>query len=241
MTNRSRRGRRDKYRRKEDNFIIINDLNLIKPYASYDVCIEDYISRFGFNDVIVYNKNIGFALLGYNDFCPMDIQNDPYCLDFVYINEDQRGKGKGKRLMKFILKHFQIVLHTYNSSLGFFGHISEELGLEKIKNGTLFGKSFISSNLSVNRQPVVNKCIGGCGQKFKGYKRHICSKCSVNFMMNVDKKMIELKNSLRLKLKKKNQTTVFNIITPEHFTEMMVSNVSSDFKKAVISDVFMNM
>ena len=186
-------------------------------------------------------KKIGFALLGYNDFCPMDIQDDPYCLDFLYINEGRRGNGNGKRLMKFISKHFQIVIHTRSSTVGFFEHISEEFGMEKINTGTSFGKSFVSSNLSVNRQPVVNKCIGGCGQRFKGYKRHACSKCSMNFMMYVDKDMIELNNSLRLKLKKKNQPTVFNIISPEQFTEVMVSNVSSDFKKAVISDVLMNM
>ena len=123
--------RRNKRRRNKDKFIFTNDLSLIKPYADYDICIENFISRFEPNDVILYNKNIGFALMQYNDFCPINILDDPYCLDFIYINDKQRGKGHGKRLMNFILKCFQIVLHSLDDSLGFFEHISKDLGLEK--------------------------------------------------------------------------------------------------------------
>ena len=101
MRNRSKRNTHfNKHRKNKDKFIFNNDLNLIKPYAGYDVCIENFISRFGPNDVIIYNKNIGFALIQYNDFCPINIQDDPYCLDLIYINENQRGKGHGRRLMK---------------------------------------------------------------------------------------------------------------------------------------------
>ena len=158
MTNRSRRVRRVKKRSiNKDNFIFTNNLNLIKPYVKYHICIENFIYRFGPNDVILYNKNIGFALIQYKDFCPINILDDPYCLDYIYINENQRGKGHGKRLMSFILKHFQIVIHTLEDSLGFFEHISKDLGLEKISTGLPFGNSFISSTLNVNRQPVVNK------------------------------------------------------------------------------------
>ena len=61
---------------------------------------------------------------------------------------------------------------TLVSSLGFFEHISKDLGLEKGSNGLTFGYSFISSNLKVNRVTIVNNCLGGCGLKFSGYKRY---------------------------------------------------------------------
>ena len=154
---------RDRRRRNKDRFIFTNDLNLIKPYANYDICIENFISRFGLNDFILYNKDIGFALIQYKGFCPINIQDDPYCLDFIYINENQRENGHGKRLMNFILRHFQMVIHTIDSSLGFFEHISKDLGLEKKNTGLRFGNSFILSNLNINRQPIINSCLGGCG------------------------------------------------------------------------------
>ena len=119
MPNRSRRVRRFKPRNNKDKFVFTNDLNLIKPYVDYQICIENFISRFGSNDFILYNKNIGFALIQYKDFCPINILEDPYCLDFIYINENQRRKGHGRRIMKLILNHFQIVLHTLDDSLGF--------------------------------------------------------------------------------------------------------------------------
>ena len=158
--------RRVKRRSNKDRFIFANDLNLIKSYADYDISVVNFISRFRPNDVILHNKNIGFALIQNNDFWPIHILDDPYCLDFIYINENRRCKGHGKRLMKLILNHFQIVLHTLHDSLGFFEHIGKDLGLEKINTGLPFGNSFISSNLNINRQPVVNSCLGGCGREF---------------------------------------------------------------------------
>ena len=63
MPNRSKRFRRVKRRNiSKDRFIFTNDLNLIKPYGDYHICIENFVSKFGPNDVIYYNKNIGFAL-----------------------------------------------------------------------------------------------------------------------------------------------------------------------------------
>ena len=118
------RTRRDKRRSNKGKFVLTNDLNLIKTYADYDICIVNFNSRDGPNDVILYNKRFGFALIQYKDFCPINIQDDPYCLDFIYINENQRGESHGKRLMNFILKYFQIVIHALDSSLGFFEHIS---------------------------------------------------------------------------------------------------------------------
>ena len=161
MPNRSRRVGRVEHRNNnnKDRFIFTNDLNLIKPYADYHICIENFISRFGPNDIVLYNKNIGFALIQYKDFCPIKILDDPYCLDFIYNNENQSGKGYGRKLMSFILKHFQIVIHTLDDSLGFFEHISKDLGLEKINTSMPFGISFISSNLDINREPVVNICL----------------------------------------------------------------------------------
>ena len=72
--------------------------------------------------------------------------------------------------MKVISNHFQIVIHALDTSLGFFEHISKNLGLEKINTGLPFGISFISSNLKVNRLPIVKKCLGACGLKISGYK-----------------------------------------------------------------------
>ena len=163
------RTRRDKRGINEDKFVFTIDLNLKKPYADYDICIINFFSRFGFNDVPLYNKNIGFARVPYKDICPINIQDDPHCLDFIYINENQRGKSHGKRVMNSILNYFQIVIHALDSSLAFFEHISKELGSEKINTGLLFGNSFISSNLNINRPPIVNKCLGRCGLKFSGY------------------------------------------------------------------------
>ena len=77
MTNRSKRVRRVK--RRNYSFLFTNNLNLIKPYVKYHICIENFISRFGPNDIILYNKNIGFAIIQYKDFCPINILDDPYC------------------------------------------------------------------------------------------------------------------------------------------------------------------
>ena len=76
------RTRRDKRRRNRHKTIFTNDLRLINSYADYHICIEYFISRFGPNDIILYNKIFGFALIQYKDFCPINIQDDPYCLDF---------------------------------------------------------------------------------------------------------------------------------------------------------------
>ena len=107
MTNRTKQVRQVKRRNNnKDGFIFTNNLNLIEPDVKYHICIENFISRFGPNDVILYNKNIGFALIQYKDFCPINILDDPYCLDFIYINNNQRGKGHGRRFFKSYFKTF---------------------------------------------------------------------------------------------------------------------------------------
>ena len=203
MTNRTKQVRRVKRRNNnKDGFIFTNNLNLIKPYVKYHNCIENFISRFGPNDVILYNKNIGFALIQYKDFCPINILDDPYCLDFIYINNNQRGECHGRRIINLILKHFQIVIHTLDDSLGFFEHISKDFALEKINTNTPFGVSLISSNLDINREPVVNNCLGGCGLKYSGYNRYVCSDCHMRFMrQNINMRFVKLNNTLRSKLK----------------------------------------
>ena len=106
--------------------------------------------------------------------------------------------------MKLFLNHFQIVIQTLVSSLGFFQHISDDLGLEKINTGLPFSNSFRSSNLNVNRLPIVINCPGICGLKISGYKRCGCPKCSMGYVMgNTDEDLIKLDKSLRFKSKKK--------------------------------------
>ena len=238
MTDRSKQVRRVKRRNNDkDKFIFTNNLNLIEPYAKYHICIENFISRFEIKDIILYSKNYAFALIRYKYFCPINIQDDPHCLDFIYINENQRGKGHGKRLMKLILDNFQIVIHNLDDSLDFFEHISKDFGLEKINTGIPFGISFISTNLNINCKPVVNNCLGGCGIRFSGYKRHTCPKCTIPFtIQNIDKELIELNNSLRSKLKNCHPT-IITLITNNHFLEILNSNLDPDFKKLVISDM----
>ena len=165
-----KRTRRDKRRSNEDSFIFTTDLKLNKPYADYHICIEDFISTFGPIEIILYNKNIGFALIQKYDCCPINKLVEAYCLDFIYINENQRGKGHGLWLMKLILNHFQVVIHALDFSLGFFEYIGKDLGLEKMNISWSICHSFISSNLKTNRLTKVNICIGGCGLKFSGYK-----------------------------------------------------------------------
>ena len=96
MTNRSKQFRRVKRRKNnknKDGFIFTINLNLIKPYVKYHICIENFISGFGPNDVILFDKNIGSALIQYKDFCPINILDDPFCLDYIYINKNERGKS----------------------------------------------------------------------------------------------------------------------------------------------------
>ena len=57
-----------KRRSNEDRYIYTDDLILIKPYADYNISVVSFIARFGPNDFIHYNKNIGFALIQYNIF-----------------------------------------------------------------------------------------------------------------------------------------------------------------------------
>ena len=220
----------------KDGFIFTNNLNLIKPHVKYHICIENFISRFGPNDVILYHKNIGFALIQYKNFCPINLLDDPYCLDFIYINNNQRGKGHGRRLINLILKHFQIVIHILDDSLGFFEHISKDFALEKINTNIPFGVSFISSNLDINREPVVNNCLGGCGLKYSGYNRYVCSDCHMRFMrQNIDIRLVKLNDSLRSNIKKHYQPSIFTQTSGKCFLEMAHTGDEIDFKNLFLT------
>ena len=219
-------------KRTKNRFIFTTDLRLIKPYVDYHICIENYISRFKPNDVILYNKNIGFALINYKDFCPIDILNDPYCLGYIYINENCRGKGHGRRLMNLIIKHFQIVLHSLDESLGFFEHLNKDLGLEKINSLMRFGATFVSTNLNINRIPIVNNCIGFCRLTFSGYQRCVCLNCYIDFAKyNIDFKLIKLNNDLRTKLNVKQPSIIFSD-TNKSLLEILEKHIAIDYQRA---------
>ena len=99
--------------------------------------------------------------------------------------------------MNLILKHFQIIIHSLDSSLSFFEHISIDLRLEKINRSIPFGVTFISTNLNINREPIFNHCIGGCGLVY------VCGNCYPEFMRyNIDMQLIKLNDNLRTKINK---------------------------------------
>ena len=90
-----------------------------------------------------------------------------------------------------------------DDSLGFFEHTSKDFALEKMNNNMPFVVSFISSNLDINREPVVNNCLGGCGLKYSRYNRYVCSDCHMRFMrQNIDMRLVKLNDTQRSKLKK---------------------------------------
>ena len=142
------------------------------------------------------------------------------------------------RLMKLILNPFQIVLHTLDDSLGFFEHINKDLGLEKTNTGLPFGKSFISLNLNINRKPVVNSCLGGCGRKFSGYRRYVCPNCSLFFVReNIDMELISLNDSLRSKLGKQYQPRIIAQLITGQIMKILGSDIDQDYKKRLIKGV----
>ena len=54
---------------------------------------------------------------------------------------------------------------------------------------------------------------------------------------NTDKELVKLNESLRPKFKKGSQPTPINLITQEHFLELLNSNADPDFKKSHVTDV----
>ena len=99
-----------------------------------------------------------------------------------------------------------------------------------------FGVSFISSNLDINRESVVNNCLGGCGQKYSGYNRYVCSECHMRFMrQNIDMEWVKLNNTLRSKLKKHYQPSIFTQTSGSWFLEMTYAGNERDFKKSIIT------
>ena len=76
-------------------------------------------------------KYIGFALIQYKNFCPINLLEDPRCLIFLHINDYQKSEDHGRKLLNSILNPFQIVIHILDSFPGFTEQISRGLGLEK--------------------------------------------------------------------------------------------------------------
>ena len=122
---------------------------MIKPYAVV-ILVQNLLSRFETNVIIVSNKVTSFALPSCMDFCPVVILDEPYCLNIIDNIEDQRGKGHGKPLMKNVLDHFQITIHSL--SAGFYKHMSKELACDRIDTDFHFTTSLTPFNLKVNLQ-----------------------------------------------------------------------------------------
>ena len=81
-----------------------------------------------------------------------------------------------------------------------------------------FSISFISSNLDINREPVVKNCLGGCELKKSGYKRYVCSESHMRFMrQNIDMRLVKLNDTLRSKLKKHYQPSIITQISTNRF------------------------
>ena len=99
-----------------------------------------------------------------------------------------------------------------------------------------FGVSFISSNLDINREPVVNTCLEGCGLKYSGYNRYVCSDCHMRFMrQNIDMRLVKLNDTLRSKLKKHYQASIFTQTSGNCFLEMAYTGDEMDFKNLFIT------
>ena len=123
------------------------------------------------------------------------------------------------------------MIHTLDDSLDFFVRIRKYLGLEKINTGLPFGNSFNSSNLNINRLPIVKTCLGGCGLKFSGYKRYACPKCSMSFVKENLVMLIRLNDSLRSKLREEHQPCVIAQLTMEQTMEVLRSDIDQESKK----------
>ena len=126
--------------------------------------------------------------------------------------------------MNLILKHFQIIIHSLDSSLSFVEHISNDLGLEKINRSMPFGATFISTNLNINREPIFNHCIGGCGLVYSGYKRYVCADCYPEFARyNIDMELIKQNDCLRSRVNKQQ---------PAIITQMSLNQIAKLVRKS---------
>ena len=155
------------------------------------------------------------------------------------MNKNYRGQGHGRRLMNLILKHFQITLHSLDEALGFFEHLSKDLGLEKIHTNMPTTTLFISTNLDTNRLPIINNCIGGCKLIYSGNKRHVCADCYIEFAKyNIDHKLIKLNDSVRSKLNVIQPSIIFSN-TGKSLLEILENNNDilyhiTDYEKLVM-------
>ena len=141
--------------------------------------------------------------------------------------------------MNLILKRFQIIIHSLDESLGFFEHLSKDLGLEKININIPFGVTFISTNLHISREPIVNNCIGGCGLLFSGYKRYVCGGCYPEFARyNIDMQLIKLNDCLRSKLKKQ-QPAIITQLSLNQIAQL--ARASRDYQDSFLEHILKQM
>ena len=134
--------------------------------------------------------------------------------------------------MNLIIKHFQIIIHSFDEPLGFFEHLSKDLGLEKINSVIPFGATFVSTNLNIKRVPIVNKCIGSCRLVFSGYERCVCVNCYIDFAKhNIDFKLIKLNNDFRTKLNVKQPSIIFSK-TDKSLLEILEKHSDIDYQRA---------
>ena len=132
--------------------------------------------------------------------------------------------------MKFILDLFRNTIHSAPSPLGFFEHKTKDSKL-KISKTYLSDTSINSSNVNINHQPRISRCVGGCDQKFPGCKRYIFWRKFTNFARhNVDLILIKLNESLRFKFKKGYQPSIKVVFTPNHGLEFLCSEIEPNNK-----------
>ena len=105
----------------------------------------------------------------------------------------------------------------------------------------LFGTSFISTNLNINRKPIVNTCLGGCGLLYSGYKRYVCSDCHIEFARyNIDFKLIELNKALRSKLNVIQPSIIFSN-TEKSLLEILENNNDIVYQRSNLGKMYMMM
>ena len=102
-----------------------------------------------------------------------------------------------------------------------------------------FGTSFISTNLNINRKPIVNKCLGGCGLKYTDYKRYVCGDCYLEFARyNIDMQLIKLNDGLRSKLNKQ-QPAIITQMSLNHIS--LLTRMSTDYQDRFLAHILEKM
>ena len=92
--------------------------------------------------------------------------------------------------------------------------------------------------MNINRKPVLNSCLGGCGRKFSGFKRYVCPECSMLFVReNIDMELISSNDFSRSKLGKQYQPCILAQLTTGQILKILRSDVDQDYKKRLMKGV----